>query len=229
MFYKKIRKFMVVAIVTTFASISVFAQGVAEGKLIAKTVKTETGEIVTYEDKAGTIFKKVTVTVKGNVTLTETLIYDADGKIISKTTVAELKSDEENPKLLRREVYIENADGSKITVVTDIVTDGNGVTTTKTSSSTSNSDGSSSSTDSVTTTNPDGSSSTTTTVTTTDTDGNTSTTTTESGDGNQGGEAEINLHDPAGVKDKSAVVEPSEGDDAGSYTPGNSYSNTPSN
>lgn len=220
MFYKKIRKsIMAVAIATSITSVTVMAQD----QLTAKTVKTETGEIITYSDDVGKVLKKVTVTVKGNVTITETIVFDAAGKIISKMVVAELKTDEEDPKLIRREVSIENADGSTSTEVTNVTTDADGTTTSQTNQTTTNPDGSSTSTDTVTTTSSDGSS--TTNATTTDTAADGTVTTTTTGDDDQGGDADFN--DPADVAGTGGGAKPSEGDGAGSYTPASGYNNTP--
>lgn len=150
MFYKKIKKSIIaLAIATSITSATVVAESASTAKLTAKTVKTDSGEITSYTDKAGKLFKKVTVTVKGNVTITETIVYDAAGKIVSKVTVAELKTEGKNPKLIRKEVLIENADGSTSSEITNITPDGNGGTTTQTT---------------VTTTDPAGNSTTTTTT-----------------------------------------------------------------
>ena len=134
MLYKKIKQSLIALAIAT--SITSIAQDTAGSNLTANTVKTENGEIVSYKDAAGHLIKKVTVTIKGNVTFTETVIYDVVGKILSKMTVAELKTDEEDPKLIRREVDITNADGSSSREITDITTDSNGVSTAHTTTTT---------------------------------------------------------------------------------------------
>jgi len=219
MFYTKIKQsLMTVAIAVSISSATVFAQD----QLSAKTVKTKTGQVVTYTNDAGKIVKKVTVTVKGNVTITVTIVYDEAGKLISKRTVAELKTDEENPKLIRREVRIENADGSTTSEVTNVTTDADGSTTTQTNSTTTNPDGSSVSTDTVTTTNSDGKTSTSSTTTTIAADGTETTETVNSGQ--TGGDAGLDSFE-SGEENVNDNPNPSEGDDAGSYTPSNSYRN----
>ena len=217
---------MTVAVAVSITSATVYAQD----NLTAKTVKTSKGEVISYTNSAGKVMKKVTLTKKGNVTIIITMTYDADGNIISTTSVAELTTGGENPKLIRREKSIENKDGSKTTEVTEVSTSKSGVTTSKTSSTATKPDGSSTATDTVTTTGTDGTVKSSTTVTKTATDGTTKTSTSSTDSTKSTGTSKDSTgtsKDSAASKDSGKDSSKSEGGDAGSYNPSNGYKNTP--
>ena len=218
MLYKKIKQCIVALAIST--SITSIAQA-ADSQLKAETVKTKSGSQTTYTNVDGKVMKSVKVKVKGNITITVTTVYDVNGKKLSKETVAVLRTEGEDPTVVRKETKTENSDGSTSHEVTNNSTDPNGVTTSRTSRTTTNKDGSGASTATVTTTQKDGSSTTSTTGTTTTKEGVTTATKPSK---SSRSDLAIDI-----VKDENPGQAHTEGGDAGSYNPTNNYKNTPTN